>query len=644
MPIFKGKQPPAALPPRPSGGKRWFGKKWVRIVAVVVVVCVVGGVVVVYNVVSASNSPTSTTTFRLVAAQTGSVEKTVSGTGTVSNSAQDTLTAPDAGTVDSVSVKAGDTVTKGQTLLHINSTTAQQTLASKQSALTQAQNSLASAQAELDTLYIYAPMAGRIKSVAVSAGDTSTTVSAVGYLCYLSTSRSMTLTLSSVQTQVSAGQTVNVTLEGGSTVSGTVTAASSGQGSSGATVTIGTDTPAVGSSATVATTDGKAVGSGTLALTSYYKINTSGASAGSSGSTTTGNSTNGGSSSSGATIADVYVSENQMVSKMQKLFKTDATSVNSDIANKQAAVTAAQSDVTAAQASLDANTVTSPVDGTVVSVSVKSGDSVASGATLIEVMDPTQMQTEVTVNEDDINSVKVGQTAHVTLDAISGKTYTGTVNTVNTVGTNSNGVATFNVMVGIQNPDNVLVGMSTNVEIVTESVSNVVTLNANAVLSKRGTTGYIIPASSVTGSDGKTKTFNDTDSAALVQQYGKQVTLGLSTSSTVEIKSGLNADEQVAIPVTVNLAAIKSLSSGATSSQSSLFGGGAAGGFGGGAMPGGAGGYGGFGGGTGGYTRRSTGGTGNTTGGGTTSGSTGGGTTSGGTGNANANAAGGTSR
>lgn len=604
-----------------TGTKKWFRKRWMKVTAIVVVVAIVGGSVIIYHLVASAQTPTSTTTFRVMQASTGNVEKTVSGTGTVSNGSEETLTAPDAGTVDSVSVKSGDTVTKGQVIAHINSTTAQQTLTSKQAALAQAESDLASAQEELNNLYITAPLAGRIKSVVVSAGDTSTTTSALGYLCYLSTSRSMQLTVSSPQTSVSAGTTVNVTLSDGSTVSGTVTSGSSsgstgGQNasSSGITVQIGTDTPTVGSTATVKTTGGATVGTGTLSLTNYYKITSSGAS---SGSASSGSGNGSGSSSSSGTITNVYVTENQMVSKSQNLFKTDATSVNSTIATKQEAVTQAQSDVTTAQAAVDANTITSPVNGTVTSVSVKSGDGVSNGGTVAAVMDPTQMETVVTVNEDDINSVKTGQTVHVTLSAISGKTYTGTVTNVSTIGTNSSGVATFDVTIGISNPDNVLVGMSTSVEIVTESSKNVITVPADAVLEKRGTTGYVILASSVTDSGGKTKTLDNVNTWDLVQKYGKQVTLGLSNSNTVEVKSGLSDGDSVVEPVTINLAAVKSLTSSQSSTSSSVFGnmGGYGGGYGGGGGFGG-----GYGGGYGG--RRSTGGTGNTTGGGTTTSST----------------------
>ncbi len=104
------KKAPGDTVPQPAaqaGRAKWYRKTWFRITAVAVVVAIAGGGFAVYHVMASDNTPTSTTTFRIMQARTGAVEKTVSGTGTVSNAAQETLTAPDAGTVDSVSVKDG---------------------------------------------------------------------------------------------------------------------------------------------------------------------------------------------------------------------------------------------------------------------------------------------------------------------------------------------------------------------------------------------------------------------------------------------------------------------------------------------------------------------------------------------------------
>ena len=565
-------------------------KKWM-IIASVTAVLVVGGSVTTYAAFAKSKSTASTTTFRKVTAQTGDISTSVSGSGSVSDSSQLTLTAANAGTVDSLPVKQGDTVKTGQTIAHINSTASAQTVEQKQNQLTSAQNDLAQAKQQLESLSIKAPTAGRIKSIVASSGDDLSTIKPLGDLAVLSLSRSMTVSFTPSQA-VKSGQTVTVTVSGG-TYSGTLSSASSagqssqggqsGQsgGSSGSTVaTIASDVPTVGDTATVKL-NGTVIGTGKIQLVKSVSI---------------GNSGNG-------TIAQVNVSENELVDKGQALFVLSSSSVQQQISSKQNAVTSAQSDLSDAKANAAKDTITSPISGIVAELDVKNGDSVANGGTVAVIIDPTTMQTVVSVDELDISKVQVGQKATVSLSAITDKTFSGTVTQVDPIGTSSNGVATYSVTVTIADPANVKVGMTTNVNIITESKDNTVVVSAGAVLMKSGTKGYVIPAANLFDSNGKSIQLNNANTASLVRQYGKEVTIGLATTDQDEIISGVSAGDELAIPVTVNAAAVKSLSNQSTSNNTYGGFGGMGGNFGGGMG--------------GGYNRRS-GGTGNTVAGGST--------------------------
>jgi HlyD family secretion protein len=558
-------------------------KKW-AIIASVTAVLVVGGSVTTYAAFAKSKASESTTTFRKVAAQTGTISTSVSGSGSVSDSSQLSLTAANAGTVDSLPVKQGDTVKAGQTIAHISSTASAQAVEQKQNQLTSAQSDLAQAKQQLDGLSIKAPAAGRVKSIVASSGDDLSTIKPLGDLAVLSLSRSMTVSFTPSQT-VKSGQSVTVTVSGG-TYSGTLsTASSSGQssqsgGSSGSTVAaIASDVPAVGDTATVKL-NGTVIGTGKIQLTKSVSL---------------ANSGNG-------SIAQVAVSENELVDKGQTLYTLSSSSVQQQISSKQNAVTNAQNDLNDAKADAAKDTITSPISGIVAELDVKNGDSVANGAAVAVIIDPSTMQTVVSVDELDISKVKVGQKANVSLSAITGKTFSGAVTQVDPIGTSSNGVATYNVTVTITDPTDVKIGMTTNVEIVTESKENTVVVSAGAVLMKSGTKGYVIPASSLFDSSGKSIQLSGTSTSALVRQYGKEVTIGLATTDQDEIVSGVSAGDELAIPVTVNSEAVKSLSNQSTSSNA----------------------YGGFGGmsgnfgGTGGGSNRRSGGTGNTVAGGST--------------------------
>lgn len=581
-----------------------FKRKWIKpaiisgISLVVVAGCIVG-----YTVYAKSGSPATTTRFIMATANTGSISTSISGSGTVSSSGEYALTSSNSGTVDTLNVKQGDTVTAGEIIAHITATGDQQTLTQKQNALNTANNNLTQAEQNLTNgSTIKAPTDGRVKEISASSGDDLSVTKAAGNLMVISTNGRMDLSVSAslpigavvdVNTSDSAGTAV--------TVSGTVTAGGSaggsGQGSSGSynqtTVQITRDDLPVGANATVSY-DGQTYSAGKLSLDSSIAISNPGS----------------------GTISKVNVSENQRVAKGATLITLNSASLQNAVDSAKTAVASAQTDVANAQAQLDKATITSPVNGVVATVSTAAGSSVQSGGAIVTILDPTKMQTVVTVDEDDIAKVSVGQKATVTVSAISGKTFNGSVTAADVMGTSSNGVTNFNVTISIDNPDGVRVGETANANIITEEKDNTVVVPASAVVEKHGTTGYVLPADQLFDSNGKSIVLNDVSTRELVQKYGKQVTLGLSTSSQVEIASGVSSGEKLAEPITINNAAVKTLS-GSNSSSSSLFGmsTGGYGNF--------SGGYGNFGGGT---TTRRTGGTGNTVSGstGTTTGNTGG--------------------
>jgi HlyD family secretion protein len=531
--------------------------KWI-IIGIAVLVVVGGGItaLAVYNNIKDSDS---TTTLTKSTVQSTTLTTTVSGSGSVSNSDQYTLTAAGSGVIDTLNVKQGDTVTAGEVIAHINGTTAADNVLQKQSSLDNAKSNLTTANNQLTSLYIKAPIAGRVKSIVPSAGDDIATAKAVSSnLAVISTSRSMTVSINSPQQAVSAGTTVNVYNSSGTLIAAGTVASGSSSTSSGATgnnaassgsitVTIDTDTPAVNTAVTVKTTTGTVIGTGNLQLEAFVAITTQ----------------------SNGTISNVYVTENQMVSKSTNLFKLDDTSVSNQIAQAEKAVKLAEDDLANANTALDELTIKSPIAGTIAQLSVKKGDNAGNGSTIATIINPDLMQTVVSVDELDISSVKIGQKASITLDALT-KTFSGAVTAIDEIGTSSNGVATYNVTVSIENPTNVKVGMTTNAEITTSSISDVIVVPTAAVLNKSGTTGYVL-SSSMLGANVSSATLKNADIDALAKKYGKKVTIGSSTSNQYQISSGLSVGDTYCIAVTVSKSAVKSLTN--TTSAATAFGG-----------------------------------------------------------------------
>jgi HlyD family secretion protein len=126
-------------------GGRWRGgrRRWVWIAAAAVVVALI-----VYGVVHALTAGASTKPAApaLATVDTGAVTTEVATTGTLQPSQTRSLSFPVAGTVDTVEVTAGSTVTSGQVLARVDDTDAAAAVDTDQDALTQAEDALDTAE------------------------------------------------------------------------------------------------------------------------------------------------------------------------------------------------------------------------------------------------------------------------------------------------------------------------------------------------------------------------------------------------------------------------------------------------------------------------------------------------------------------
>jgi HlyD family secretion protein len=145
-------------------------------------------------------------------------------------------------------------------------------------------------------------------------------------------------------------------------------------------------------------------------------------------------------------------------------------------------VAAAQARVDATQATLNSSRLTAPFAGTVTVVNPKVGDQVTPATPGFRVDDLSHMLVDVQVSEVDINSVRVGQPAVVTFDAVLGREYQGQVVAVSQVGTSVQSVVYFSVTVELTSPDaDVKPGMTASVTITIQSLENVLLVPNRAV-------------------------------------------------------------------------------------------------------------------------------------------------------------------
>jgi HlyD family secretion protein len=136
----------------------------------------------------------------------------------------------------------------------------------------------------------------------------------------------------------------------------------------------------------------------------------------------------------------------------------------------QAAVQQAQAQLEQANVNLQHATITSPIDGVVVSRSVDVGQTVAASLqapTLFTIAnDLTNMQVLASIDEADVGQVRERGMAHFTVDAFPRQTFNGEIIQVRLNAQTLQNVVTYTAVINVANPDQKLMpGMTANITI-----------------------------------------------------------------------------------------------------------------------------------------------------------------------------------
>ena len=230
-------------------------------------------------------------------------------------------------------------------------------------------------------------------------------------------------------------------------------------------------------------------------------------------------------------VSKLYVDYNSVVKAGQVIAELDRTNLLSTLASAQASLKSAQSDldyqkanyerfknlydqglisandfeqarlsyvrsqqtvaqqkesVKRAQTDLGYATITSPIDGVVLSKEVEEGQTVASSfntPTLFKIaQDLTDMRVIADVDEADIGEVKNGQRVTFTVDAFPNDTFEGVVTQVRQEATTESNVVTYEVVISAPNQDLKLKpGLTANVTIYTLEMHDVLAVPAKAL-------------------------------------------------------------------------------------------------------------------------------------------------------------------
>lgn len=307
-------------------------------------------------------------------------------------------------------------------------------------------------------------------------------------------------------------------------------------------------------------------------------------------------------------IAKLFVDFNSQVKAGQivaqidsALFEATVTQAEGDLANAQAALelakvnakrtqdlfakkTSSQADVDQAMATLhqaEANvkikqgaldkakvdldhcTITSPIDGVVISRSVDVGQTVAASlqAPVIFAIanDLTKMQIDANVAEADVGVVRVDQNVDFTVDAFPMQTFQGKVVQVRNAPITVQNVVTYDTVIGVSNPDLKLKpGMTANVAIIIAHKDDVLQiknaalryrpLDATPVETKRtntSRTGRPGGGRSGAGQEGRAERTVYVLPSGASRPQPVQVKTGISDGITTEVIEGLKEGDRV---------------------------------------------------------------------------------------------------
>lgn len=213
--------------------------------------------------------------------------------------------------------------------------------------------------------------------------------------------------------------------------------------------------------------------------------------------------------------------------------------------------------------------VTAPIAGTISSntglvegmiLGSQVGETTASSQEVAVIQNETTPLLTFSLTEIDVPKIKIGQKATINIDSLPGKTFTGAVVGINKVGTTSNNVTSYPLVIKLDtNSSEILPNMAANASIILETKADVLLVPSSAIQTLNGEPFVRVLRNG--------------------QEEQVPVQVGLSSDTQIEIISGLSEGAEV----------ITGTVSDATSGQgggSSPFG--AGGGFGGGALrPGG---------------------------------------------------------
>lgn len=612
--------------------RRVFEKKVSRVAIIGFIVIIVLGGLFLGKILKTNSSSKSTAVQQTAKVVRGNIGISISGSGSITSSNRMDVSPAVNGTITKVFFKEGDKVKAGDVMFQIDDSNAKANIENIKSNILQNQLNQSTGNNDVSKLVVRAAISGQVSGITANIGDA---LNKGTILCTISDKSKLKLLLpfsSADINSIKTGLTATVNLQDiMESVAGTVTYISD----SSYTTSVGGDLysveitmnnpgalkPGMKANADINTSKG-AISStdvGILTITNNQAVRTD----------------------TGGTLKSINIKENQNVKAGDILFDFENNDMMVSKQSNDLKLQALEVQLNDAQKTLDNYSVKAPIDGEITVQTTIVGSVVNSGTVISTIADTGHMQFEIPVDELDISKVQVGQTASITVDALSEtstKPLTGKVSKIAIEGTSSNGVTTYPVTVQIDEAANLKGGMNVNADISISQKTDVLYIPIEAVQKFGNRAVVMVKADAKTvaamknggnafngggvrpnrnnGSASGTGNANGTgrtngsgtgqtgnaNSGSRRQGYGgnmlannpyyanavpKMVEIGINNENSIEIVSGLNEGDEVILPPVVAASNNTSASSaggfgGLGGGANRNFGGGGGGNFGGG--------------------------------------------------------------
>ena len=480
------------------------------------------------------------------------ISSEISGSGTLKPKDSYTITSLVEGNVTNVYFNMGDKVIKDQLLLTIDSSTAYREIVNASSSVVQAQDTYNQAKYEYEKLLTdyegrtyKAPHDGALRTFTVKVGDKLSNNSKIGTIVNDSL---MTIKLpfsNNDAKNINVGQAALLELqETGEFLFGTVKsiAQEAQANDSGALVryvTIVCDNPG---GLTTNNTAIAVVGNCVSVEDASFELETDEELVFNDG--------------NNIEVEKLLVAEGAIVKKGTPLFLITEDTFNNVLSSKKKSYLSAEEALTKAENNyddaidkFDEYYITAPIDGTVITKDAKVGDkiqkSTSSAKTLATLYDLSELTFDMDIDELDITNIKEGQEVNVQADAFKNKVFKGTITNVSLVSANSNGVTNYPVTVTITDIGELLPGMNVDAYVILANVENAVAIPADAL--QRGNVVYVLNTSpTIKSGNYSTEGISDRVKNRAPDGFTAiNVTTGISNANYIEIKSGLQEEDEV---------------------------------------------------------------------------------------------------